>query len=372
MRCCSTRTPVSLVNWSISSSITLPSAPVSPFQYVMVGFAWADARRATVGSVAAAVAPAAVRRNPRRSTLTIVPPRVGERPRALYRADCACVNSCPPRAQSTLVVHRPMHARRAGVAGGGARDRLRNPTLRESQPCGLRALEGAHYACRALPPPAPPARVHLLSFTASIPRRTMMCTVGALTRGESLPRLAGYGQDHDRSGAENRDGGPEDLRKLHRAHRPMHLWRPLRGGIAAQRRTRIPQGRAGGRAVAARARAALARRQLRERLSLARRSGARGRAAAPERARVVRGGIEPLRHGRVHPVLSRVGHRAPHLRQHGHGHHGRGASLGRVLQRHRYHLVGEFPTSARPSRAISRALLGPWRRDVRRLADRQP
>src|SRR5215470_9139639 len=120
MRCCSTRTPVSLVNWSISSSITLPSAPVSPFQYVMVGFAWAEARRVAVGSVAAAVAPAAVRRNPRRSTLTIVPPRVGERPRALYRADCACVNSCPPRAQSALVVHRPMHAMRAGpVAGGG-------------------------------------------------------------------------------------------------------------------------------------------------------------------------------------------------------------------------------------------------------------
>src|SRR6266436_4113856 len=56
----------------MSSSITLPSAPVSPFQYVMVGFDCAEARR-TAGSVAAA--PAATRRKPRRSTLTIEPPR---------------------------------------------------------------------------------------------------------------------------------------------------------------------------------------------------------------------------------------------------------------------------------------------------------
>jgi len=44
--------------------------------------------------------------------------------------------------------------------GERARDRLRNPTLRDSQPCGLRALEGAHYAGRAPAPPTPPARIH--------------------------------------------------------------------------------------------------------------------------------------------------------------------------------------------------------------------
>ena len=64
MRCCSILMPVSFVNCSISPSITLPSAPVSPFQYVIVGFAWAPARRATAG--AAATAPSAPPRNRRR------------------------------------------------------------------------------------------------------------------------------------------------------------------------------------------------------------------------------------------------------------------------------------------------------------------
>ena len=66
IRCCSTLMPVSFVNCSMKPSITLPSAPVRPFQYVMVGFAWAPARRATAGIAAAA--PSAPPRNRRRVT----------------------------------------------------------------------------------------------------------------------------------------------------------------------------------------------------------------------------------------------------------------------------------------------------------------
>jgi len=49
--------------------------------------------------------------------------------------------------------------RQAREAGGSChrgrerRNRLRHPTLRESQPSELRALEGAHYAGRAAPAP---------------------------------------------------------------------------------------------------------------------------------------------------------------------------------------------------------------------------
>ena len=53
-------------------------------------------------------------------------------------------------------------------------------------------------------------------------------------------------------------------------------------------------------------RAPLARRQLRQRLSLARRRRARGPAPASQRARLVRRGVEPLRHRRVHRVLPRA------------------------------------------------------------------
>ena len=44
--------------------------------------------------------------------------------------------------------------------GRRPRNRLRHPTRRESQPSGLRALEGAHYAGRAAAAPTPPARRH--------------------------------------------------------------------------------------------------------------------------------------------------------------------------------------------------------------------
>ena len=70
--------------------------------------------------------------------------------------------------------------------------------------------------------------------------------------------------------------------------------------------------------------------------------------------------------------LPRARYRAVHLREHGLRHHGRGPGLGRVLQRHRQHLVGQPAPAARPPRAVSRALLGARQRDVRRLADRQP
>ena len=84
--------------------------------------------------------------------------------------------------------------------------------------------------------------------------------------------------------------------------------------------------------------AALAGRQLRQRLPLDRRR----RPAATQRPPQVElawhaeesnrfGTDEFIDYCRV------LGHRAVHLRQHGHRHHGRGAGLGRVLQRHRQH-----------------------------------
>ena len=54
------------------------------------------------------------------------------------------------------------------------------------------------------------------------------------------------------------------------------------------------------------------------------------------------------------------------------GHDGRGPGLGRVLQRHREHPLGEPPAGPRPSRALPRPLLGARQRDVRQLADRPP
>src|SRR5436190_9770504 len=68
MRCCSILIPVSWVNCPISSSITLPSAPVRPFQYVMVGLAWAPARRTRPGTDAMTPAAAAVASTRRRLT----------------------------------------------------------------------------------------------------------------------------------------------------------------------------------------------------------------------------------------------------------------------------------------------------------------
>ena len=60
--------------------------------------------------------------------------------------------------------------------------------------------------------------------------------------------------------------------------------------------------------------------------------GPEGSAPPAHRARLVRGGVEPVRHPRVHRILPRDQGRALHLRQHGLGHHGRGPGLGRVLQ----------------------------------------
>ena len=146
----------------------------------------------------------------------------------------------------------------------------------------------------------------------------------------------------------------------------------LRGGLAAQRRARLPPGRAGRGPPAPRAGAPLAGRQLRERIPLADGVGPVDDRPAAQRARVVRGGVEPLRHERVHRVLPGARHGAVHLREHGLGHDGRGPGLGRVLQRHREYPLGEPPAGARLPRAPPRALLGPRQRDVRQLADRAP
>ena len=62
--------------------------------------------------------------------------------------------------------------------------------------------------------------------------------------------------------------------------------------------------------------------------------------------------------------------RAGALPQHGHGHPGRGAGLGRVLQRRGRHVLGQPAAGQRARRALRRQVLGPRQRDVRRLADR--
>ena len=80
-------------------------------------------------------------------------------------------------------------------------------------------------------------------------------------------------------GTAHRHRRPAHLRQLHRAPRPLHLRRHLRRGLAAQRRARLPPRRARRGPAAAHARAPLAGRQLRERLSLARRRRARGPSA---------------------------------------------------------------------------------------------
>src|SRR5262249_22684247 len=74
--------------------------------------------------------------------------------------------------------------------------------------------------------------------------------------------------------------------------------------------------------------AALAGRELRQQLPLGRRDRAEGRQAAPPRAGLGRGGIQPVRHRRVPGLLRRAPHRALHLPEH--GHRARGGGGGRV------------------------------------------
>ena len=65
--CSSTWIPVSLENWPIRSPMTFPSAPVSPFQKLIVGFApCAAAMRRTGSRTVAAPIATVVPRNRRR------------------------------------------------------------------------------------------------------------------------------------------------------------------------------------------------------------------------------------------------------------------------------------------------------------------
>src|SRR6266508_3008425 len=211
----------------MSSSITLPSAPVSPFQYVMVGFDCAEARR-TTGSVAAA--PAAPRRKSRRSTLTIEPPRP-------KREAARTIASALLESQHAWCLD--LHARGGRVLSPGTRwrERLRHPTLRESQPCGLRAL--AKGGTKPLAPPRPrrhPSGSTTASYCcesfASIPSppegERARVRGPALTGIDPFPRVQGHGHDWDRPASEDRDGGPADLWEFRRAYRALHLWRHFR------------------------------------------------------------------------------------------------------------------------------------------------
>ena len=163
------------------------------------------------------------------------------------------------------------------------------------------------------------------------------------------------------------------LRQLHRAPRPLHLRRHLRRGLAAQRRARLPH-------------ATCSRRRGPLRMPCCAGPAATSSAAItgstasgpkdqrPRRTELAWHAEESNRFGTDEFIeYCRVlEDRAVHLRQHGHGHDGRGPGLGRVLQWHGQHLLGEPAPPARPRRAVPRPVLGPRQRDVRRLADRQP
>src|SRR5207245_878021 len=88
------------------------------------------------------------------------------------------------------------------------------------------------------------------------------------------------GADRHRPEPADRRRGPPHLRKLHRAPRPLHLRRHLRGGLAAERRRGIPPRRARRGPPAPRPGAPVARWQLRPRLPLAGRRRPRRRPAA--------------------------------------------------------------------------------------------
>src|SRR5207245_11475248 len=72
------------------------------------------------------------------------------------------------------------------------------------------------------------------------------------------------GADRHRREQADRKRGPPHLRQLHRAPRPVHLRRYLRGGLAAERRRGIPPRRARRGPSAPRPGAPVAGRQLRE------------------------------------------------------------------------------------------------------------
>ena len=106
------------------------------------------------------------------------------------------------------------------------------------------------------------------------------------------------------------------------------------------------------------------------RLPLGRRHRPARSAAPARRAGLARRGDQPVRHRRVHGLVRGSGHRAGALLQHGHRDPGRGARLGRVLQRHRRHVLGQPAAGQRARRAVPGPVLGAGQRDVRRLADR--
>ena len=106
----------------------------------------------------------------------------------------------------------------------------------------------------------------------------------AASRAPRKPQPTRRTRDPDRGGScpPARHRGPQRLRRLRRAPRPLHLRRPVRRGLSASRRPRVPQGRPGPAPRAPAVRPALARRQLRVQLPLDRRHRARrtaGRAA---------------------------------------------------------------------------------------------
>ena len=119
---------------------------------------------------------------------------------------------------------------RAREAGGSChrgrrlRNRLRHPTRRESQPCGLRTLEGAHYAGRAAASPdatRPTARAALVNNPVRSRRRSGkgISTGAAGTSGATELRVQGFGEPvaQEVPGEnEEEDGEPGDQREVGR------------------------------------------------------------------------------------------------------------------------------------------------------------
>ena len=163
------------------------------------------------------------------------------------------------------------------------------------------------------------------------------------------------------------------LRPLHRAPRPLHLRRHLRGRLAARRRARLSPRRARRGAPAPLPGAPLAGRQLRERLSLARRGRAADDAAAAHRARVVRRGVQPLRRPTSSSSTAACSAPSRYICVN------MGSGTMDEAQAWVEYCNGTGDThwaNLRRSHGypepLPRALLGARQRDVRRLADRQP
>ena len=205
--------------------------------------------------------------------------------------------------------------------------------------------------------------------TMKVSRRNFALTLAGAPVHSARPARRPEGARQDRHRARHRRHRPDALRQFHRAPGPLHRRRHLRREVAALRRQRLPQGRAGSGAQAERDAAALAGRQLLVELQLARRHrSARPAPAAPGDG-LGHGREQSLRHPRVPGLRRAAGDAALHLRQPRHRHLDRGAAVGGVLQLLRRHRDDAPAQPERPPRPLEGEVLGTRQRDGRPVAD---